>query len=173
MVRKLGKGKDRSCEFLACGTRNMSADEIRKETFIRTRRAASLALLLLVVPSASLAAISATDLTEGGAAGSNITSATTNSIAPGANRLILAWIVSHDNNTPIVPTTVSGNGLTWTSVTGASWNFSGGKNHDQMTLYRAMGASPTAGSVRSEEHTSELQSHHDLVCRLLLEKKKK
>src|SRR5947207_7822679 len=27
--------------------------------------------------------------------------------------------------------------------------------------------------VRSEEHTSELQSHSDLVCRLLLEKKKK
>src|SRR5574343_881378 len=27
-------------------------------------------------------------------------------------------------------------------------------------------------SSRSEEHTSELQSHHDLVCRLLLEKKK-
>src|SRR5947207_9836636 len=31
------------------------------------------------------------------------------------------------------------------------------------------GCSPT----RSEEHTSELQSHSDLVCRLLLEKKKK
>src|SRR5438034_8833438 len=28
-------------------------------------------------------------------------------------------------------------------------------------------------SRRSEEHTSELQSHSDLVCRLLLEKKKK
>src|SRR5699024_11674478 len=28
-------------------------------------------------------------------------------------------------------------------------------------------------SVRSEEHTSELQSRFDLVCRLLLEKKKK
>src|SRR5437588_4616100 len=26
--------------------------------------------------------------------------------------------------------------------------------------------------TRSEEHTSELQSHSDLVCRLLLEKKK-
>src|SRR5947207_10916433 len=26
--------------------------------------------------------------------------------------------------------------------------------------------------MRSEEHTSELQSHSDLVCRLLLEKKK-
>src|SRR5438132_10606810 len=28
-----------------------------------------------------------------------------------------------------------------------------------------------AGNLRSEEHTSELQSHSDLVCRLLLEKK--
>src|SRR5260221_3372726 len=28
-----------------------------------------------------------------------------------------------------------------------------------------------AHAVRSEEHTSELQSHSDLVCRLLLEKK--
>src|SRR5438477_2812955 len=30
-----------------------------------------------------------------------------------------------------------------------------------------------ARDVRSEEHTSELQSHVNLVCRLLLEKKKK
>src|SRR6266480_6101238 len=30
-----------------------------------------------------------------------------------------------------------------------------------------------AMSARSEEHTSELQSHVNLVCRLLLEKKKK
>src|SRR5260370_35015572 len=29
------------------------------------------------------------------------------------------------------------------------------------------------GAGRSEEHTSELQSHLNLVCRLLLEKKKK
>src|SRR5438034_3755593 len=33
-------------------------------------------------------------------------------------------------------------------------------------------ASLIGASVRSEEHTSELQSHSDLVCRLLLEKKK-
>src|SRR5260370_22590324 len=32
---------------------------------------------------------------------------------------------------------------------------------------------PKPGSSRSEEHTSELQSHLNLVCRLLLEKKKK
>src|SRR5437588_8995662 len=31
----------------------------------------------------------------------------------------------------------------------------------------------TLYNQRSEEHTSELQSHSDLVCRLLLEKKKK
>src|SRR5205809_5306995 len=32
--------------------------------------------------------------------------------------------------------------------------------------------SPRAGPLRSEEHTSELQSRLHLVCRLLLEKKK-
>src|SRR5260370_10984795 len=32
--------------------------------------------------------------------------------------------------------------------------------------------SPFREIVRSEEHTSELQSHLNLVCRLLLEKKK-
>src|SRR2546427_9405056 len=32
---------------------------------------------------------------------------------------------------------------------------------------------PRADSLRSEEHTSELQSQSNLVCRLLLEKKKK
>src|SRR5436190_2604637 len=37
---------------------------------------------------------------------------------------------------------------------------------DPRALSRARGP-------RSEEHTSELQSHSDLVCRLLLEKKKR
>src|SRR2546430_17151122 len=32
---------------------------------------------------------------------------------------------------------------------------------------------PSCGHIRSEEHTSELQSQSNLVCRLLLEKKKK
>src|SRR2546421_2032091 len=34
-------------------------------------------------------------------------------------------------------------------------------------------SSDVCSSDRSEEHTSELQSRSDLVCRLLLEKKKK
>src|SRR5260370_25028348 len=36
----------------------------------------------------------------------------------------------------------------------------------------ALGLNESPGA-RSEEHTSELQSHLNLVCRLLLEKKKK
>src|SRR2546428_5946949 len=38
---------------------------------------------------------------------------------------------------------------------------------------RSPSASLPSPSARSEEHTSELQSRSDLVCRLLLEKKKK
>src|SRR5437773_4457875 len=41
----------------------------------------------------------------------------------------------------------------------------------RVTHYRLKGRQQLAsGRLRSEEHTSELQSHHDLVCRLLLEK---
>src|SRR5438034_6492829 len=52
-----------------------------------------------------------------------------------------------------------------------------GWNHLKNPVERSksIGASPRftvfLGSARSEEHTSELQSHSDLVCRLLLEKK--
>src|SRR6266851_8791709 len=45
--------------------------------------------------------------------------------------------------------------------------YSGDRGRAAAGAHRAPG--PT---TRSEEHTSELQSHHDLVCRLLLEKKK-
>src|SRR5438034_3566125 len=44
-----------------------------------------------------------------------------------------------------------------------------------ITVYGVIGRKmyDTWHQMRSEEHTSELQSHSDLVCRLLLEKKKK
>src|SRR5947207_14722026 len=38
--------------------------------------------------------------------------------------------------------------------------------------FRQLSGPPLKPRYRSEEHTSELQSHSDLVCRLLLEKKK-
>src|SRR5687767_3156849 len=43
----------------------------------------------------------------------------------------------------------------------------------ESVLLRKTGNQPATGSLRSEEHTSELQSLAYLVCRLLLEKKKK
>src|SRR5947207_3452360 len=39
-------------------------------------------------------------------------------------------------------------------------------------LFKRIRVEPKSPGGRSEEHTSELQSHSDLVCRLLLEKKK-
>src|SRR5437667_12639005 len=50
-------------------------------------------------------------------------------------------------------------------------NRSSGSSLAERWAVRARGELTYA--LRSEEHTSELQSHHDLVCRLLLEKKKK
>src|SRR2546422_8349899 len=43
----------------------------------------------------------------------------------------------------------------------------------RMPIVTSTAASPTLKATRSEEHTSELQSRLHLVCRLLLEKKKK
>src|SRR3989449_8010811 len=42
-----------------------------------------------------------------------------------------------------------------------------------LTANRMTGIVSRGGSIRSEEHTSELQSRLHLVCRLLLEKKQK
>src|SRR5438132_6669755 len=50
---------------------------------------------------------------------------------------------------------------------------SGRKNAPTTPDSAANGRRITIVDRRSEEHTSELQSHSDLVCRLLLEKKKK
>src|SRR5260221_8938787 len=44
--------------------------------------------------------------------------------------------------------------------------------HDQEPGPRLGHREEALAAERSEEHTSELQSHSDLVCRLLLEKKK-
>src|SRR5699024_11994079 len=48
---------------------------------------------------------------------------------------------------------------------------SGKKKQHHRKNYGAQGATPHHPRDRSEEHTSELQSRFDLVCRLLLEKK--
>src|SRR5688572_31689882 len=47
-----------------------------------------------------------------------------------------------------------------------------GRNSDNTLIKKYLGWAPGI-RLRSEEHTSELQSQSNLVCRLLLEKKKK
>src|SRR4051812_49523598 len=49
----------------------------------------------------------------------------------------------------------------------------GGHTHDALPAPVLVGKTLVTNAGRSEEHTSELQSHVNLVCRLLLEKKKK
>src|SRR5204863_6109455 len=49
------------------------------------------------------------------------------------------------------------------------------RSHAAPRVARSLPSAPAGcrdSGVRSEEHTSELQSRRDLVCRLLLEKKK-
>src|SRR3712207_8548860 len=50
---------------------------------------------------------------------------------------------------------------------------SGVRAADRWTTLVWVSSSSSSGPNRSEEHTSELQSRQYLVCRLLLEKKKK
>src|SRR5207248_3911049 len=48
---------------------------------------------------------------------------------------------------------------------------SSSSSRQSCALSRAPSVKPSSSFLRSEEHTSELQSPYDLVCRLLLEKK--
>src|SRR5713101_8553394 len=70
-------------------------------------------------------------------------------------------------------------GFTWRArqrrCSGSSSWVCSGRRSDAGPARNRERRSPRAagGSRRSEEHTSELQSHVNLVCRLLLEKKKK
>src|SRR5690606_40058095 len=44
-------------------------------------------------------------------------------------------------------------------------------SNSNLEAMKSLSATSTASPLRSEEHTSELQSRENLVCRLLLEKK--
>src|SRR5690625_6360267 len=70
--------------------------------------------------------------------------------------------------------------IAWTGRLISIFRFSPGKQHSlvvectQVQLHKGRDYANTTSNypVRSEEHTSELQSRGHLVCRLLLEKKK-
>src|SRR5699024_12320091 len=58
------------------------------------------------------------------------------------------------------------------SHSGKRRGYDTGASHFSLRGKVESGSSDSSVAVRSEEHTSELQSRFDLVCRLLLEKKK-
>src|SRR5207249_9706254 len=62
----------------------------------------------------------------------------------------------------------------WFAEIGACYNVKGDRVRAEELFAKAFELEPDeVWHTRSEEHTSELQSRFDLVCRLLLEKKKK
>src|SRR5699024_1759269 len=66
----------------------------------------------------------------------------------------------------------SGAALIWSIISGIGWASAQILTFHSFTLVGSSRAMPiTTAFQRSEEHTSELQSRFDLVCRLLLEKK--
>src|SRR3712207_8096401 len=70
----------------------------------------------------------------------------------------------------------SQNSFRWVRLARSTWPLSLGLRGGRTKRGRprsAQAASNSAMNSRSEEHTSELQSRQYLVCRLLLEKKKK
>ncbi len=74
------------------------------------------------------------------------TTITTASISPVANRPIYAFVAGSKATTITTPT-ASGNSLTWVAVGSGDVSAVSGGNARRLTLFRAAGASPSAGAV--------------------------
>src|SRR5438034_3613870 len=91
-----------------------------------------------------------------------------NGSIPGVLKNAIDWASARHRGSSFRNKTVAIAGAS-TGAFGAIW-----AQQDLRRVLGIAGARVIEGEVpRSEEHTSELQSHSDLVCRLLLEKKKK
>lgn len=88
-------------------------------------------------------AIAATHLTTS-SSGTNATSYTTASITPTANALVLIAVGQEISGTPAVPA-ISGAGLTWVEIANCYFDQAG--TQSRLTLFRALGASPTSGAL--------------------------
>src|SRR5690606_41795458 len=74
---------------------------------------------------------------------------------------------------PILPVDIQSGALCWTNTPALSPNPSPQMGEGKVpVLCQPQSANFGSRLTRSEEHTSELQSRENLVCRLLLEKKK-
>src|SRR5437773_6781803 len=99
-------------------------------------------------------------------------------------RSLLSRIRRPPRSTLFPYTTLFRSHMEWETDHAGSWWTGSGDHSETLRLERgkvyprdhlSRSGSPWFLGItgRSEEHTSELQSHHDLVCRLLLEKKNK
>lgn len=74
-------------------------------------------------------------------------SATTDSISPAADTLLLAWVLISDwrggSGEAEAPTSLTGNGLTWVKIADVTFDFI----FHNLSVWRAMGAAPTSGAV--------------------------
>jgi len=89
-------------------------------------------------------AITQAKLTDGGS-GTDATSYATASVTPGANRLIVVAVLNSKSTTPDTPT-LSGNGLTYVQIATVTFQTIASPQK-RLTLFRAMGASPSAGAI--------------------------
>ncbi|RMG70853.1 MAG: hypothetical protein D6711_16435 [Chloroflexi bacterium] len=89
-------------------------------------------------------AVTKTDLTSGSISDNlSVNSVNTASISPSSDKLIIVAVLNSDWMGTLDVPTVSGCGLTWVQIGSINFDYNGAK----MTLFRAMGSSPSAGSL--------------------------
>src|SRR2546430_11820766 len=91
---------------------------------------------------------------------------------PGDIRLILFFFFNDTATTEIYTLSLH-DALPICSSSSCSSRRGTRSNNDSPLIFLCSRSTPYNSPSRSEEHTSELQSQSNLVCRLLLEKKKK
>jgi hypothetical protein len=102
-----------------------------------------LAFLFCLFSAVAHGALVATGLTSGGDSTCDGPTASTASITPTSNSLVLACVVTEIATGTAVLPTLTGNGLTWVQVATQLAT----SNLFRVTLFRASGASPSAGAV--------------------------
>lgn len=92
--------------------------------------------------------------------GTASTTAVTASVDPTDNALIIASFQSSLASGPTVPSSVTGNGLTWVQVNTVAFHTTNGR---RVTPFRALGAAPTAGAITATWGASQTSFQWSIV----------
>jgi hypothetical protein len=101
--------------------------------------------LCLLIPTTGYCALSQNNLTNGYDE-VDATSFTTASVTPSANALLLLTVSASVTGGSAAPT-ITGNGLTWVQVVTRQTSYGDSWDSRRITIFRAMGASPTTGTI--------------------------